>query len=217
MSFERVWRELHEAERTMGLDPGAREAWRRGRSRYAVWVLRVRAPAVAARVSAVAGAIEGWIQGISERDLHITVWVAGFPCEAPRLDDDAAWEGLARQREQLLAFSGGLRLEVGAANAFLSAVFLEVRDPAGDLARLRQAMDVGPRELRFGPYLPHVTVGVMPVSRPTAGLRERLAPFRGLPPIEIAPEAVELVELDAAVAGAPLETRWSVPLRADPC
>lgn len=217
MSFERVWRELHEAPRTLGLDPGAREAWRRGRARYAVWVLRVRHPEVAARAAAVAETAHGWIEAIPERDLHITVWVAGFPCEAPRLDDDVGWEGLARQREQLLAFSGGLRLQVGAANAFLSAVFLEVHDPLGDLARLRRALDVGPRELRFAPYLPHVTVGVMPVSRPTAGLRERLAPCRALPPIEIAPEAIELVELDAAVSGAPLETRWSVPLRADPC
>lgn len=200
---------------TLGLDPGAREGWHRGRSRYAVWALRVSEPEVQARAAEVAAAIGPPLRVQPASELHITVFVAGFPTEDPRHDDDVAWSILHAQRQVLvLAMDRTPRLKLGGANGFLSCPFLEVYDADGDLACLRAALEPHSPEVRFGPYLPHVTVGLLPEPVPTATLVRRLVPFRGLPLLDLAPEAVELVEFDAHQAGAPLITRWSLPFRA---
>lgn len=199
---------------TLGLDPGVREAWHRGRARYAVWLLRVREPAVWARAAEVAAAIGPTLRPQPASEMHITLFVCGFPTESPRFDDDVGWDTLRAQRESLLAFSAAPpRLAIGAANAFLSCPFLEVLDPAGDLARLRQALAPHAPEIRFAPYLPHITVGLLPEAVPTSMVIQRLQPFRPLPEITLRPSAIELVEFDAARAGAPLMTRWSLPFR----
>lgn len=206
-----MWAGLRAVERTLALSPGERERWRRGRETYAVWALRVRSPRVLERMAQVASRLVGALgsafvpQPLDQA--HVTVFVAGFPCPAPALDDDVAESALRDQAASARRLGlGPLRLEVGGANGFLTCPFLEVYDPAGDLARLRRALATGAPEIRFADYHPHVTVGFLPGGVSAEALVACLSPLRRLPPLTLRPAEVELVTYDAATPGSPLVT-----------
>lgn len=210
--FEAAWGAFRVAERTLGPTPGARERWRRGRSRYAVWIVRVDQPAVRARAAAARAALAPWTRDISARDLHITVAVAGFPTDRPALDDDVDRADLARALADLRAAPPTApRLEVGPLGAFLSCPVLEVYDPLGELAALRARLAGFFREVRFTPYLPHVTTGLFDEA-PVPPIVRAIRPHRRAPSIPLRPAALELVSFDASAEGSALRTLERVPL-----
>jgi 2'-5' RNA ligase len=213
MTHDPVWRDFTAAPMTAGPSPGIREQWRRGRRWYAVWVLRVSEPAVHARMAAVAARLSDAVRVTPADQAHITLFVSGFVTDTPRLDDDVAESVLLRQRDALAEQDLSLDLAVGGAGSFSTAAFLEVH---GELTALRRVLSGHADELRFGPYHPHVTVGVYRDTRPIPPLAAALAPHRDLPPIPVRPAAVELVVFDAAVAGSPLLTRYAVPVAGPP-
>ncbi len=219
-AFAETWALLAAATEALGPSPGVREAWHRGRPRYAVWALRVTDEAVLERMNDVSLALSRALGPAPDRlrphpttDAHVTVWVAGFPTDTSALDDalddDVAWARLHAQAAEA-AGSGPLSLTVGGANSFLSCAFLEVFDPAGDLARLRARL--GPGELRFAPYLPHVTAALYGAGVRLDRVRAALLPLRLLPPLPLVVEALDLVTFRADVAGSSLETALRVPL-----
>lgn len=211
--WEESWRAFQGAPATLGPDPGVREAWRRGRERYAVWLLRVNDPAVRARVARVRAAFDGELVPVADQDLHITVWVAGFPTDRPALDDDIDEAVLGRQAHALRE-AAPVRLAVGGLHPFLTCLVLRVDDPHDDLGALRRRLALGPPELRFGPWLPHITVGRFPAVRPTAELTARVGALRWRAALPVCLREIELVELDACRWDAPLQARWRIPLGA---
>lgn len=213
--WETVWARFVAREQTLGPTPGVREAWRRGRARYAVWLLRVHHPAVLARMAAIAADLGDWIEPVAEA--HITVRVCGFPTADPRLDDDVSEATLRAHRQALLrADLPPVSVQIRGASSFASAAFVEVVEVRG-LTALRAALSVpGCTPHRSsGLYQPHVTVGTYRATLPSRPIVEALKRHRSAPQVAIAPAAVELVTLDAAVPGAPLCTRWSIPLRSE--
>ncbi len=219
-AFGETWAQFSAASEALGPTPGVREAWHRGRPRYAVWVLRVTDDAVRERMNDVSRALSralgpapDMLRPQPAAEAHVTVWVAGFPTDTPALgdalDDDVAWARLHAQAAEA-AGAGPLSLVVGGANSFLSCAFLEVFDPTGGLGRLRARL--GPGELRFAPYLPHVTAALYGDRAPLDRLRAALQPLRALPPLPMVVDALELVTFRAEVAGSPLETALYVPL-----
>ena len=203
--FDTVWDDFRAAPTTLGPTPGVREAWHRGRRRYAVWVVRVGGDALRARLAALGDVLAP--HGVRPfQDPHVTVFVAGFPAPAPAHDDDLADHVLRAQVAALAAAPGPLRLTVGPLTAFLSCPVLEVADSHGDLARIRAPLQALHPELRYAPYRPHVTVGTFADTRPTGPIAAAIAPFRDLPPIVLAPDAVELVTFDADEVGGHLTT-----------
>jgi 2'-5' RNA ligase len=216
-AFEATWRHFAATRETLGPSPGEREAWHRGRSPYAVWLLRIDVDAVHERMRAIARDLGDAIVPVPEHETHVTLFVAGFPTdEAPRHDDDVTEAVLDAQTRRLRAVATRpLPLAVGRANAFLTCAFLEVRDLDGGIATLRSALDHDAGEVRFAPYLPHVTVGRFRDSRPTDELARVLSSHRQLPWITIEARAIELVTFDTTCDGeAPLVTRCSIPLPA---
>lgn len=184
----------------MGPTPGAAESWRAGRERYAVWALRVSTPAVLARAAAIAERLGDAIVPVPAHDAHVTAWVCGFPTAQPSRDDDVAEAVLAEQCRHMDGV-GGTRLTVGAVNAFATCVFLEVEDPSGALADVRRKLSVpGAREIRFAPYLPHLTVGRFVDTRPAGALAATLEELRRGPhatPLTAVDASLALLELDA--------------------
>lgn len=199
-AFAETWARFRALEHTLGPTAEALETWRRGRERYAVWALRVVDQVVITRMAAVADRLAGAIVPVAPEQAHVTVWVCGFPCAAPRLDDDVAETILAAQRRAAARLPRP-RLVVGAPNAFATCVFLQLHDPHGDLAALRSALAVpGAKEVRFAPYLPHVTVGRFGDTRPAPPIARVLATLRNgehVEPRTVADGALELIELDA--------------------
>jgi 2'-5' RNA ligase len=200
---------------TWGPSPGVREAWARGRRRYAVWLARVQAPPVLERLSLVAEALGEAVEPTPAGEAHITLWVAGFPTQTPSLDDDVAEAVLDRQVKALQARLGGrgpVQVEIGGANAFFTCAVLDVFDPEGVLAEIRALLDNEAKELRFGPYHPHVTAGRFIHSRDRAPLAEALRPLRALPLIPLDLHAVELCTFDAQAEALHLSTSARVQL-----
>lgn len=216
-AFARVWDALARAPATLPLDPGVREAWHRGRERYAVWLVRIEAPEALARMAAVSAALsaaspERFVPQRPE-SAHITVFVAGFPCATRAQDDDVPFATLEAQADRVRRRPPGpTRLALGGGNAFLSCPFLEVYDIDGGLERLRARLGGLTRELRFAPYRPHLTLGSLPEAVSTVTLRSALEPWREAPLLPLHIDALELVTFDPRVAGAPLETALRIPL-----
>ena len=208
-----TWAKFQATPQTLGPTSGARQQWHKGRARYAVWILRVRSEAVLMRWQQVRESLSDRLVPQEPADLHVTLWVAGFPAQVTTHDDDVAEKALRRQSELLSRLEGPIRISVGPANAFLSCAFLEVEDPCGDIARARSLLAAGgASEQRFAPYLPHVTVGSFRKSEPTAPLVALLSAFRDAPPISLGLRDVELVEFDTHVAGSALQTRRQIHL-----
>lgn len=212
MNFASVWQHFCRQPTTTGPDPGIRQQWHQGRRWYAVWVARVTEPAVHARMASMAAPLGNAIRAIEPSQAHITLFVSGFIAEDPRLDDDVAPAVLRRQRDALAAADLSLSLAAGRTNSFTTAAFLEVHERGG-LSRARAILSGQGEELRFGPYHPHVTLGVYRETRPTAPLAAALSAGRAFSPIALRPPAIELVVFDAHVEGAPLVTRHTVPVR----
>jgi len=195
-----VWAAFCARKATLGPTPGAAESWRAGRDRYLVWALSVSVPAALARSAAVAERLGDAVVAVPARDAHVTLWVCGFPAARPHRNDDVG-EDVLREQCRRMAGQGGTRFTVGRPNAFATCAFLEVDDELGDLAALRERLHVpGTREVRFGPYLPHLTVGRFVDSRPVAPLAATIAELREGPhaaPLAITDAALTLLELDA--------------------
>jgi len=207
-----TWETFVRGPRTLPETDGVRASWHRGRGRYFVWVLRIRGRSVRARVRAVARAVGDACVPVAEKDLHVTLFVAGFGAPTAAFDDDVTFDTLEAQAAALGRTYGPVTLAVGGGSSFLSVPFLTVADPAGDLERLREVLRRHGREVRFAPYQPHVTVGRYVRSLPTDGLAARLTPLRHQPWLPVKVGAVELVSFDASAAGTPLVTTRRIPL-----
>ncbi|MEY3213086.1 MAG: hypothetical protein RIT28_3567 [Pseudomonadota bacterium] len=200
---------------TWGPSPGVREAWARGRRRYAVWLARVGARDALERLGLVTRALGDALEPTPAGEAHITLWVAGFPTETPSLDDDVSEAVLAAQAQALQAQLGGrgpAQVAVGGANAFFTCAVLDVFDPDGALAAIRACLDKEGKELRFGPYHPHITAGRFIDSRDRAPIAQALQPLRALPLIPLDVHAVELCTFDALDEALHLTTTAEVQL-----
>lgn len=217
-----AWRAFADSESTIGPRPAARRAWHRGRQEFAVWIARVPACAIDRRVRRVQRVMAPWAIATPSGELHVTVYVSGFPGARPRERDDVPRPTLARQL-RALALSGCASgtVVVGLPGSYRAAPFLRVDDPSGVLAQVRrtlaEALPVGsPPELRFAPFDPHVTLGRYRADAPTGPIVEALSRERDSAqaegPIAMMIRSIDLVTFDPAVAGAVLTTRARVSL-----
>ncbi|MBK7972776.1 MAG: 2'-5' RNA ligase family protein [Deltaproteobacteria bacterium] len=205
VDFDATFQAFRARSHTLGPSDGALEEWRRGRSRFAVWVLRILEHAVVERMARVATALGDAIVPVPAHDAHVTAFVAGFPCAGePRHDDDVPWRVLGEQGVALrAALAAPIELHVGGANACASCAFLDVHDASGALAAARHALARIHPEVRFAPYVPHVTVGRFQDTRAAAPLAAVLARLRDERPITLTIGALELVTFDATDEGHP--------------
>lgn len=189
-------------------DDAVREQWRRGRARYAVWLVRVDDARVAERLRGVADALARWVDPDPVELAHVTVFVSGFPAVAPRLDDDVAEAALDAQVDAARG-AGAVRLAVGGVRCFRACAYLAI-EPGSVFDAVRARLQRHCREIRFAPFVPHLTIGPFrDGAPPPPGM------LAELPPIELAVDAIELVELDATRARAPFRTRATVELLPD--
>jgi len=210
---QQTWSTFCETPQTLGPTDGVRQQWHRGRPLYTVWVLRVRSPEVLNRWQQACETLGYFMVPQPQHDLHITVWVAGFPCAIPQHDDDVSEQTLSAHATRLRSLPGPIHLTIGGANAFLSCAFLEVQDPHQHLARCRAHLEsVGTPEIRFAPYLPHVTLGSFDRTQSTTPIVAALRKLRDLPPIHIVADAIERIDYDTHLDTPPLHTRQRIPL-----
>jgi 2'-5' RNA ligase len=126
--------------------------------------------------------LSGYLMEPYPRQPHITLFVCGFLVEEPHYNDDFTRAQLHSQF-QALGEAGiqPFEIEIGGLNSFASAPFLDVSDPQGSIARLREVLSRGAREFRTAPYTPHLTVGLYAGAFPSARLSERIMGFPSHP------------------------------------
>ena len=152
--------------------------WHRGRSPYVFWALDVDLPVVRAELARVAAGLGGLLLDDYLRQPHVTLDLCGFPQPRPAGDDEFGAELLEGQIARLSAAGlAPFEIVIGGLNSFLSAPYLEVHDPAKQLATIRPALAESGCNRLFGNYVPHCTVGLYGAEWPTS---EVLARFRNL-------------------------------------
>jgi 2'-5' RNA ligase len=188
--------------------------WRRGRMRYAVWVIDVDDVAIGARLRAAQHHLgHGRLHTLPGRAAHLTVFVCGFEVAERQLDDDFSG-AMARAQEAALTRlrCPPFELEVGGLDSFDSAAFLRVSDPSGSLERLRRTLATSCPEQRFAPYVPHLTLGLYQRAEPKDELSRCIAEFEDGAALPLRVGSLRRVRYDARSLDSALETTCEVPL-----
>lgn len=156
--------------------------WRRGRETYGVWVLRLEEEAIVEKFKAAREHLSGLLLEPYCRQPHITLFVCGFLVEKLQYNDDFVQTQVHSQVRALEESRvEPFPIEIGGLNSFASAPFLEVSDPQGGIARLREILSRGAQEFRTAPYLPHLTVGLYASRHPSGSVAERMVSFTAKP------------------------------------
>lgn len=184
--------------------------WHKGRSRYAIWMVPIDCPQVLGCMAEVTDQLADLLHP-TQRQAHLTVYVCGFEQPAAVHDDDFT----ATQLQQQLAALAALRsstcvLQVGRPASFSSAAYLTVADPDEHLAAWRHALAVGGTEVRFGPYVPHITLGLYRQATGVEQLRQRLDRVVVPAGLQLPVDRLEYATYSSADMFGPLQCRQTV-------
>lgn len=186
--------------------------WHKGRQRYGIWMVPIDCPQVLGYVAQVTGQLADLLHP-SRRQPHLTVFVCGFEQPGRVHDDDFTAAQLARQIAALQDLQpSACTLQVGGPDSFSSAAYLRVADPDGQLERWRKALAESCQEVRFGPYVPHVTLGLYRRQLTAAELRLRLQRVTGVQQLELPVNRLEYVTYESSDMFGPLRCTQAVRL-----
>jgi 2'-5' RNA ligase len=170
--------------RTTAFQPDDDSAWHRGRSTYAVWIIDFAEPGILAYLQCTSQHFADLVFHPHTRQPHVTVFVSGFLVESPQWDDDYTQEQCRAQQQRLRQLTlPAFDITLGAVNSFASALYVEVHDSEGGLAALRHALQEVMPELRWAPYVPHVTLGMYRQEMVTPSVVQRIERYALLRPI----------------------------------
>jgi 2'-5' RNA ligase len=215
--YARVWALFLQAESTAD---GRHDTphWRAHAGPYAACVIRVPPEALTPQFEALRQTL-ATLPGVRLHPLHflhIMVQELGFVVDVPLRSDEissARLEEFAQAATEPVTSSAPFAIEMGGANSFQDAVFLDIRggshlarlhDRLFDLAAIPQVPDY--------PYLPHCTIGHYDGAVSPHDIVEILLPrreeiFAGFPVTE-----VEIVTIDPAETYPALESYAVIPL-----
>ncbi|MBM3227166.1 MAG: 2'-5' RNA ligase family protein, partial [Candidatus Tectomicrobia bacterium] len=104
-------------------------------------------------------------------------------------------------------------MTLGAINSFAHALYLEVHDQQGGIAAVRQTLQEVMPELRWGPYVPHVTLGMYREASATDDVVQRIERCPLTRAIHTQVTQVTLATYTAQEHLGPLHTRYTHALR----
>lgn len=199
--FASYWAAFLSAQRTCPITQDLMDSWSRGRPTYAVWLVRVKDPAVSERMGQVRAPLSPFLRADDLRDPHITLAACGFPCQAPSQEDDFSEAMFAAQLNRLTEVEPApFVVDVLGAGSFPGTPILEVRDTHGQLRALHNCLNTWSDV----PYVPHVTFGHYSDAVTPGLVAERLAPFLDLPPLSIEVTSISLATYDVSSVCGPL-------------
>ncbi len=204
---------LHQTPTTIAAENRDYPEWHRGRGIYAVWVLRMEKAAIQEKFKAAREHLNGFLLEPYDRQPHITLFVCGFLVDESKYNDDFTQSQLQAQlstleKANLLPFE----IEIGSLNSFASAPFLEVHDPEGGIARLREILACSAREFRIAPYRPHLTLGLYADAFDSREVIDHLTEFPSNP-ISWKVESITLATYRAQEIARPLTYQHEVSLK----
>jgi 2'-5' RNA ligase superfamily len=156
--------------------------WHRGRLNYGLWLVELASEEVFEKVAAAREHLSDFLLAPYFRQPHISLFICGFPADAPQFEDDFSTEQLRVQKESLKhADIRPFAVEVGGLNSFASAPYLEVRDLNGGLDRVRAVLSTAAREIGRSTFTPHVTIGLYSAVFPSSEVMKKIAAFQSRP------------------------------------
>lgn len=186
--------------------------WRRGRTRYGIWMIPVEAPDILGYLDQVRERAGDLLHPPGARQAHLTLFVCGFEAPSVRWNDDFTPDRLHRQIARLEQRKDGpCALPVLPPDSFASAMHIPVGDPLSRLATWRDELDAASREIRQAPYAPHITVGLYRRRVPAEDLRRFLTSLPPPPPA-LAVGELHYATYDGRDQHGRLETRFRLPL-----
>ena len=180
-------------------------AWRKGRSRYAVWAIDLDTPDLRAACARMQQHFAAYFLPDYERQPHITVRICGFPGPGNGFDDDFTPDLFKAQITALAAAQiKPFTLSIGSPESFTSAAYFSVHDHEGGIACIRQALgNDGPGEKNF-PYVPHISFGLYRDRYSLAEVLQCMQSCAGPMKVEFAVKQLVLMSYEAAVIAGPL-------------
>jgi 2'-5' RNA ligase len=165
----------HRWQQTLACELRDYPEWHKGRRRYGAWVIRTESPAVLARMQQAREILGDWLHPHGQRQAHITLFVCGFIASARQHDDDFTADQLKAQLAVLQQLRpANFELEIGGAESFSSAAYLQVADPEQHLQSIRNALGGLSGEVRQTDYVPHLTLGLYRQALPREQAIQRL-------------------------------------------
>ncbi len=215
-ALRRIWQSF----RTFGHVEDGRHDTDDWRSREGVFVLaaiRVPAPALQPALDELRASLRHFpfVRLHPDSFLHITLQELGFLVDRPSRPDEITEIRLEEFIESAATVIHGrrpLEINLGGANSFQDAVFLDVHDD-GALAPLQSRLfDLAaiPRARKYA-YLPHCTVAHYITQAPSTHLATAIGKYRGTRFGSFTPQQVEVLTLDPGEAYPPFQTIAMLP------
>ena len=134
--------------------------WHKGRRDFGLWYIEIERADILKYCQQIQAHCQPFLAKNYQRQLHITVFVAGFVVPQKRWHDDIDPADLdlqyaALQNLDLPAF----RLSLGAIDSFEQCLFVHINDRQQSLARIRDALQTVGTEISPPRYCPHITLG----------------------------------------------------------
>ena len=218
-AYDRVWEAFQTAATTVDGRHDT-DVWRSHGGPFALCVVRVPAEilqpgldALRARLSPLAG-----IRLHPDHFLHITLQEIGFISDPPEQPDEistARLEEFAYAAADALAILAPCTIELGGANSFQDAVFLDVANPrpVADIHERLFDLAASPRIPTFA-YLPHCTIAHYDGTTPVTAAAAAIAPWRAQPFGVFEATEIEIVTVDPREPYPLLENYAAIPLGA---
>lgn len=136
--------------------------WHHGRERYALWYIEIFDAELNQYLHKLRQHFSGLLYQPNHRQFHISLFICGFPAQAPaQYDDDFVDAQLQQQCQDLRhAAAASFQLKTGSVRSFNSALFVEVHDLEQQLPRLRRILAASADEIAALKYCAHITLGV---------------------------------------------------------
>lgn len=216
-AFRRVWQHLRLCNEVRDGRHDSEE-WRAHAGRFAMCCVRIPAGTLGESYAALQQALAQFpfVRLHPDSYLHIPVQEIGFLVEEPQHRNElgqATLEEFITLAERPLLDFPQFPIQLGPANSFADAAFLDVRDN-GWLSRIhRRLVDFStvPPSTKF-PFLPHMTIAHYDRIAPIGNLPGVLAEWRDLTLGAFVAEQVDVVLLDTNETYPPFELAHSFPL-----
>ena len=153
--YPNVWSEFIRSAQTLSLEEGVLEEWHKGRTAYALWILRIESKSTISELRNLQESLAKWIDPVTE--FHITTWVSGFPSSSLQYNDDVLERDLQKATKRV-GEGSTISVKLGHINSFQTSAFVEVEDHRGHIHAIRKQLNTH-KEIRFAPFIPHITLG----------------------------------------------------------
>lgn len=184
--------------------------WHKNREHYAVWVIDFDEEAILDEIDRARHFFKDMLLTPFKRQPHISLFVSGFWADVTVHDDDypsnlqqAHRESLAQSR--LKPFD----IQIGGINSFASALYFDVLDSTSGITQVREILAKAMPELRWAPYIPHITIGLYKDTISTQAVIDRINSYQHLPVMHKNVRDIKLITYRSDELIGPLTTRYT--------